>query len=101
MKTNLSFSNPAEVETECLVAVALDRGEKDRPQVSIETSDAAVKDAATDVIARGEAAIASWRRQSQGLLRFRAATALWRGRAYAEIARATQLRIHHAGSRIE
>src|SRR5216683_4750540 len=55
MKTNLSFSNPAEVETECLVAVALDRGEKDRPQVSIETSDAAVKDAATDVIASGEA----------------------------------------------
>src|SRR6266852_4537965 len=55
MKTNLSFSTSAEVETECLVAVALDRGEKDRPQISIETSDAAVKDAATDVIASGEA----------------------------------------------
>src|SRR6476646_9599822 len=64
MKTNLSPSNPAEVETECLVAIVLDRaeknhGEKDRlekdnPQVSIETADAAVKDAAADVIAGGE-----------------------------------------------
>ena len=26
MKTNLSFSNPAEVETECLVAIVLDKG---------------------------------------------------------------------------
>jgi leucyl aminopeptidase len=67
MKTNLSFSNPAEVETECLVVIVLDkteknRGEKDKPQVapqaspqvSIDTSDAAVKDAAADVIAGGE-----------------------------------------------
>ena len=64
MKTNLSFSTPAEVETECLVAIVLDRtekdktektcGNKDKPQVSIETSDAAVKDAAADVIAGGE-----------------------------------------------
>ncbi len=59
MKTNLSFSTPAEVETECLVAIVLDKaeknsGEKDKPQVSIETSDAAVKDAAADVIAGGE-----------------------------------------------
>src|SRR3984893_13089661 len=59
MKTNLSFSTPAEVETECLVAIVLDkteksRGEKDKPQVSIETSDAAIQDAAADVIASGE-----------------------------------------------
>src|SRR5882724_263589 len=59
MKTKLSFSNPAEVETECLVAIVLDkaeknRSEKDKPQVSIETSDAAVKDAAADVISGGE-----------------------------------------------
>jgi leucyl aminopeptidase len=64
MKTNLSLSNPAEVETECLVAIVLDRAEKgrgdkdrpekDKPQVSIETADAAVKDAAADVIAGGE-----------------------------------------------
>src|SRR5580704_9411206 len=64
MKTNLSFSAPADVETECLVVVALDKAEKDRgekdrpekdkPQVSIEASDAAVKNAAADVIASGE-----------------------------------------------
>ena len=59
MKTNLFLSNPAEVETECLVAIVLDkaeknRGDKDKPQVSIETADVAVKDAATDVIAGGE-----------------------------------------------
>ena len=59
MKTNLSFSTPAEVETECLVAIVLDKaekgkGEKDKPQLSVETSDAAVKDAAADVISGGE-----------------------------------------------
>ena len=59
MKTNLSLSNPAEIETECLVAIVLDKtekgqGEKEKSQVSIETSDAAVKDAAADVIAGGE-----------------------------------------------
>ena len=59
MKTNLSFSPPAEVETECLVAIVVDKTEKNsvekgKPQVSIETSDAAVKDAAADVIASGE-----------------------------------------------
>ena len=30
MKTNLSLSNPAEVETECLVAIVLDKAEKGR-----------------------------------------------------------------------
>ncbi len=67
MKTNLSFSTPAEIETECLVTIVFDiteknRGEKDRspsapqaaPQVTVDTSDAAVKAAATDVIAGGE-----------------------------------------------
>ena len=64
MKTNLNFSHPAEVETECLVAVVLDRAEKDRaeknrtekdkPQVTVEASDPGVKDAASDVIASGE-----------------------------------------------
>src|SRR5450755_3238696 len=59
MKTILSLSNPTEVETECLVAIVLDkaeknRPEKDKPQLSIETSDAAVKEAAADVIAGGE-----------------------------------------------
>ena len=41
MKTNLSLSNPAEVETECLVAIVLDKtekstGDKNKPQVSPE-----------------------------------------------------------------
>jgi leucyl aminopeptidase len=54
MKTNLSFANPAEVETECLVVVALDRGEKDKPEVAVETTDNAVRDAAAEVIASGE-----------------------------------------------
>ena len=64
MKTILSLSHPAEVETECLVAIVLDRAEKgrgdndrpekDKPQISIETADAVVKDAAADVIVGGE-----------------------------------------------
>jgi len=69
MKTNLSLSTPAEVETECLVVVALDqsekdrnekdrteknRGEKDKPQVTLGTNDPALRDAAAEVIASGE-----------------------------------------------
>jgi leucyl aminopeptidase len=54
MKTNLSLSAPAQVETECLVVVALDRGDKDKPQVAIDTTDAAVKEAASSVLASGE-----------------------------------------------
>jgi leucyl aminopeptidase len=64
MKTTLSFSPPTEVETECLAAVVLDRAEKDRSEkdrtakdkteVSVETSDNAVREAAAEVIASGE-----------------------------------------------
>jgi leucyl aminopeptidase len=54
MKTNLTLSNPAQVETECLVVVALDRAAKDKPEVSIETTEAAVKNAAAEVIASSE-----------------------------------------------
>jgi leucyl aminopeptidase len=59
MKTNLSFANPAAVETECLALVVLDRSEKegsekDKPQVVVETNDPTVKDAAAEVIASGE-----------------------------------------------
>ena len=54
MKTTLSFANPAEVETDCLAVVVLDRGEKDKTQVSVETSDHAVRGAANEVIASGE-----------------------------------------------
>ncbi|MBZ5598877.1 MAG: leucyl aminopeptidase [Acidobacteriia bacterium] len=54
MKTNLSLANPAEVETECLTVVVLDRGEKDKTEVTVETGDNAVRDAAAEVIASGE-----------------------------------------------
>ncbi|MCU1297804.1 MAG: Leucyl aminopeptidase [Acidobacteriaceae bacterium] len=66
MKTILSLANPADVETECLVVVALDQAApkngphknsaKDKPEISLATSDAAIKDAAKDVIASGEIA---------------------------------------------
>src|SRR5438874_1051792 len=64
MKTDLSFSSSAEVETECLVAVVLDRSTTDRTgkdgkekataEVSLDTDDTIVYDAAADVIAGGE-----------------------------------------------
>jgi leucyl aminopeptidase len=54
MKTNLSFANPAEVETECLAVVVLDQGPKDKSEVSVQASDAAIKDVAADVIGTGE-----------------------------------------------
>src|SRR6266849_5139793 len=61
MNTNLSASAPSQLETDCLAVVVLDRSEKDRiekdkpaPAPSIECSDAAVRDAARDLIASGE-----------------------------------------------
>jgi leucyl aminopeptidase len=54
MKTNLSVANPAEVETECLAMVVLDQGPKDKSEVSVQASDAAIKDVAADVIGTGE-----------------------------------------------
>ena len=74
MNTNLSFSVPSQLETECLVVVVLDRNEdrsedrkkkndrsekaraeKDTPSPSVECADAAVSEAAKDVISSGEA----------------------------------------------
>ena len=54
MNTTLSFSAPSQVETDCLVAVVLDRGEKDKPSPSVDATDAAVRDAAKEVVASGE-----------------------------------------------
>jgi leucyl aminopeptidase len=54
MKTSLSSASPSQLDSECLVVVALDRGSKDKPEVSLETSDAAVKQAAAEVITNGE-----------------------------------------------
>ena len=41
MKTKLSSSAPSQLDTECLVVVALDRGSKDKPEANVETSDTA------------------------------------------------------------
>jgi len=54
MKTNLSLTNPADVETECLAVVVLDHGSNDKTEVRIEAADAAVKEAAAEVIGSGE-----------------------------------------------
>src|SRR3981081_4523869 len=69
MKTTLSFSKPAELETESLVAVVLDHGDKGRvdnkpsqsnknndakQQLKIDTEDAAVQLVAPDLLASGE-----------------------------------------------
>ena len=69
MNTNLSSSAPSQLETDCLVVVVLDRsendraendrsdndrGEKDKPAPSVECADAAVREAAKDVISSGE-----------------------------------------------
>jgi len=54
MKTQLSSASPSEVETECLAAVVLDRGEKDKTEPFVASSDKALQDAAAEVIASGE-----------------------------------------------
>ena len=53
MKTQVSFTKPAEVETECLVAVVLDHGEKSKPAAKV-AGDAALAAAAADAIRSGE-----------------------------------------------
>ena len=54
MKPNLTFANPAEVETECLAVVVLDHGIKDKTEAKVATSDNALREAASEVIASGE-----------------------------------------------
>jgi len=59
MNTNLSFSAPSQVETDCLVVVVLDqnekgRGEKDKPVPAVQSSDIAVRDAAKELMTTGE-----------------------------------------------
>jgi leucyl aminopeptidase len=56
MKIQLSSSTPAAIETEALVAVVLDRGEKDKTEAYVATGDKTVQEVAADVIASGEAA---------------------------------------------
>jgi leucyl aminopeptidase len=62
MKTTISFSAPAEVETECLVSVVLDDAEpaqnvkeKDKkPELKVASADPAVQSAVADLLASGE-----------------------------------------------
>jgi len=63
MKTTLSRSPVAETETECLAVVVLDRSDadrtakdksKDKSDLSVETGDPAVREAASELIAGGE-----------------------------------------------
>jgi leucyl aminopeptidase len=54
MKTEISFSSPSQVESECLVAVVLDRSQNGTPNPSLQTSDKAVSAAAADLLASGE-----------------------------------------------
>src|ERR1035441_8693370 len=59
MNTKLSPSVPSQLETECLVVVVLDsskedRSEKDKPAPTVECADAAVREAAKEVISSGE-----------------------------------------------
>jgi leucyl aminopeptidase len=54
MNINLSSSAPSQLETDCLVVVVLDRGEKDKPAITIEGADAAVRESAADLLASGE-----------------------------------------------
>ena len=64
MKTTISLSTPAEVETESLVVVVLDHAEpapnvkeKDKkPQLKIATADSAVQSVAADLLGSGEVA---------------------------------------------
>jgi leucyl aminopeptidase len=62
MKTILSLVNPAELETECLAVVVLDRSEgeingkdqKTKSDIAVDSPHAALRDAVADLIATGE-----------------------------------------------
>ncbi|HYY70082.1 MAG TPA: leucyl aminopeptidase [Terriglobales bacterium] len=54
MKTTLSYSDPAELETECLAVVVVDQGEKDKPAPAILSGNPAVQSAAAELLASGE-----------------------------------------------
>ena len=54
MKTNLSLSPAAQLETECLVAVVLDKSEKDKTEAYVSTNDKATQQAAADLLSSGD-----------------------------------------------
>ena len=51
MDTKLILTNPAEIETECLVAVVLDHGEKQKNEPKLAVKNAALEKAAAEVTA--------------------------------------------------
>ena len=54
MKITLALSPAAQLETECLVAVVLDRGDKDKTEAYVAASDKAVQAAAADLLSSGD-----------------------------------------------
>src|SRR5579884_2801818 len=54
MKIDLILKNAAEVETECLVVPVVDKGEKDKSQASLLTTEKPLHDAAQELVASGE-----------------------------------------------
>jgi len=54
MKTTLSLSPAAQIETECLVAVVLDRGEKDKTEPYVAAPDKPVQAAPADLLSGGD-----------------------------------------------
>jgi leucyl aminopeptidase len=55
MKTTLALSAPSQIETECLVAVVLDRSENDKkPEPFVSASDKTVQQAASEIISAGD-----------------------------------------------
>ncbi len=54
MNLSLSYTDPAQVETECLAVVVVDNGEKDKNVPTLTPADAAVQAAAADVLGSGE-----------------------------------------------
>jgi len=54
MNITLSYSNPAELETECLAVVIVDQGEKDKPAPVVLGGNQAVQNAASDLLTSGE-----------------------------------------------
>jgi leucyl aminopeptidase len=54
MKTSLFLSPAAQLETECLAAVVLDRGDKDKTDAFVSATDKAAPQAAADLISSGD-----------------------------------------------
>ena len=54
MKTNLFYTPPAQLETECLAVAVLDEGEADKPQPTVQSNDPAIANCAAEPISAGE-----------------------------------------------